>query len=331
MTPCFGAVAAALMGIAATSPDEVADLRHQLAERDAEIARLKAELASRPAATNEAASSVGVAQEPMSSGPVANASAEPTPANEEEELRALEEALVRRGTQVLPRGQVQIEPELTYAYSNDDDLRRDTVRGAVTVIVGLPWASQIDVRVPVVIHDHLEDGGSASGLGDVSIGLSKDLLAGDPGSLGLVLSGRYFADTGRKSRPFFTGLGTDAFQMRLTASKTDDPVVLFGSVNYTFIGRSDEFDYGNSIGGSLGVYLAATPSTSLFVVASGNSNFRDRFDGQQIPGSSRFNGIVEIGATTVLRHRTFLNISAGTGIGPDAPDLVLTLGMPIRF
>jgi hypothetical protein len=188
-------------GCATTGNRELTHLRQQLSERDAEIAALKAQLASqaKTAAQPEQAAPASTTENARQSAGAAESTTSPAPegASEQEEVRALEEALVRRGTQVLPRGQVQIEPELSYAYSDNHDLRRDTFGGALTALMGLPWASQIDVRVPVVISDRLERNGATSGLGDISIGLSKELLARDGQSMGLVASARWYTDTGR--------------------------------------------------------------------------------------------------------------------------------------
>lgn len=328
-------------GCATTGDREIRSLRQQLVDRDVEIAALKAQLAGQAANASQSATAnqSGHAAAPATevAGRTAGAASSPTAAAasasriEPDEERALEEALVRRGTQVLPRGQVLIEPEFSYAYADNRDMRRDTFRAALTGIVGLPWATQVDVRIPFVISDRLEGRGRTSGLGDISIGISKDLLSGDADSLGLVATARWYANTGRKSRPFFTGIGANAFQFQLTASRTDDPVVLFGSLSYTFIDKHGFVERGNSIGGSVGAYLAATPATSLFLVVSGNSNFRDRFNGQPIAGSSHFRGLVEVGATTVLRRRTFLYVSVGTGLGRDAPDAVLIVSLPMRY
>lgn len=316
---------------ATTADKEIASLHRQLGERDAEIAALRARVAQRDQLKQVADQNAAHGNSGFAVGTRDVAMPAPAATEDEQETRALEQALVRRGTQVLPKGQVLIEPEVSYAYSGRGGLRRDTFRGALTARVGLPAAMQADVRVPVVIRDRLERNGSTSGLSDVVLGLSKELLAQKRGMPALVLSGRWYADTGRHSRPFFTGLGADAWQLQLTASATNDPLVLFGSLSYAWIGEHGSVDYGNAIGASFGSYVAATPGTSLYFVVSGNSNAHHRIAKQRVAGSSQLSGLAEFGATTALRRNTFLNISAGAGIGHNAPDLVLTVSLPVRF
>ncbi|MBP2315623.1 transporter [Azospirillum soli] len=305
---------------AGTDP-RVAELEHQLRDRDAEIAALRQQLGSNNLPREQAA-----APRPPSSGqPASNVP-------EEETSRALEQALVRQGGSVLARGTVQVEPELSYVYSEPTKgFRRDTFGSAGTVRVGLPWDMQADLRVPVVIHDRLKQGGTSAGLGDISLGLTKSVVVERDYVPELLVFGNWQAPTGRSDAIPPTGSGAHAVQAGVTAVKRKDPVALYGSLSYTWNGRSSDFDYGDTLGGTLGVILAATPDTSILADVNLNSHFASRVGGQAITQSDRLIGTFELGAATVMGRDLLLNVTAGVGFTPAAPDFRLTVSLPKRF
>ena len=73
-----------------------------------------------------------------------------------------------------------------------------------------------------------------------------------------------------------------ALQFGITASKRQDPLVLFGSVSYianlgtAHLRSGSRVNAGDVFGGRLGAFLAATPDTSLLLAIAANSFSADR-------------------------------------------------------
>jgi hypothetical protein len=303
--------------------DRVAELQRQLQERDAEIAALRRQL--------------GAAQQNESPSPTTTTAVIPqeTPessGDEEEMTRALERALVRLGALVLPEGTVEIEPEASYYYSEPNEgKRRDTLTSALTFRLGLPWAMQTDLHVPYVIYDRQSGVGSATGLGDIQIGLAKRLVAEREFIPELLLTGRWKPPTGSSDGPLQTGTGTHALQAQLTALKRQDPLVMIGGLSYTKNLQSGEIAPGDAVGGRLGIILAATPDTSVLLNVDVNSSFATKVDGQAVAETDRLRGVVEVGLVTVLSRDFLFNITTGIGFTTAAPDFQLTISLPIQF
>jgi hypothetical protein len=261
--------------------------------------------------------------EPSQRSPQSSVSSD---SSDEESARALERALVLQGGSVIPPKAFEMVPEITYFYSEPGGVRRDTVRSAMTLRLGLPWSSQLNVRVPYTVYDSFAGVSSSSGLGDIDVGLTQQLIAERAFVPELLISARWKTTTGRTETNPPTGNGVDTVQGALTAVKRQDPLVFFGSVAYTASLGSGPFDVGDFAGGQFGVFLAATPDTSLLFDIDVNSTFTNRFD-----EFGRLFGVAEVGFLTVLSRKTVLNINAGFGFTPAAPDFRLTISLPIRF
>ena len=187
------------------------------------------------------------------------------------------------------------------------------------------------MTVPYVLSDQQSGVGRTAGLGDINLGLTKSLVAERDYVPELLVFGNWKSTTGRSDGDLPTGTGANAYQAGLTAVKRQDPLVLFGSLSYTWNGRSGQVEYGDTLGGQLGTILAATPDTSVLVDVDLNSNFASRFGGQRIGTSDRLIGVFEVGTATVLGRDWLLNVTAGVGFTPSAPDLQLTVSVPKRF
>jgi len=315
----------------ALQPDaQVADLQRQLRARDAEIAELRRRIADRHVMDR----GPGPADAPvLRDGPVRPPPPEvPEDGAPEDMARALERALVRQGGSVLPERAIEIEPELFYVHSETGaGLRRDTFGSALSVRFGLPWDAQADMRVPYIIRDRQSGGGTASGLGDIDLGLTKILFLEREMTPELLLSARWRTRTGKEKGNPPTGLGADALQAGLTGVKRLDPLVAYGGLFYTHYRGSDGVDPGDDIGGRLGAALAVTPDTSVFWGVHVNSSAAMRIDGQRLAGTNRLSGIAELGGATVLGHGVLLNVTAGAGFTSAAPDFFFTVSLPTRF
>src|SRR4051812_32809798 len=173
----------ASLGATAQSVDE---LKRSLAEKDATIRELRRQIdvLERPGRQPQDA----VTTVPDNQG---------TAAREDEELdRALERTLVQQGGLLLPSGVYELQPEATYAHwdKSRGPLREET-GSALTLRAGLPWQSQLQIRLPYL---HVATAtSSTTALGDASLALSKQLTRERQGWPGVVASLGWSARTGR--------------------------------------------------------------------------------------------------------------------------------------
>ena len=286
----------------------------------------------------------------------------------DEELlaRALERSLVLSGGILLPRGQFEIEPGLQYDYTRRSglgivgsavatrDIRRDNYVASLGFRAGLPWDAQLELKVPYGYQkiESITAGVSAidddTGIGDVRVGVSKQLLQGGSGGLGLIGNITWQESTGDANLAVLSssasglltpstslGVGFDSLQTTLTAVKRMDPLVFLGSLSHSF-NRSTtaggaSIDPSDTNSGSFRAILAASPDVSLRGGLSLARTGNTKLNGATIPGSRQFVGLVELGGSVVLTRRVLLDVAVGAGLTQDSPDLVLGVSLPIRF
>ncbi|HEX9400247.1 MAG TPA: hypothetical protein VF912_09075 [Anaeromyxobacter sp.] len=264
------------------------------------------------------------------------ATAQPTDHPEvarDETARALERALVRQGGLVLRPAAIELEPDLDYLYRESNALRRDTVTGTITARIGLPLGAQADARVPYMIADHSPGFRTRSALGDVALGLTKQLLVGGPGTPlpDLLLTARWKTTTGASDGDRSPGTGANTIQALFTGVRRDDPLVLVGTAYYMWSLRSGDVARGDAVGVILRTLLAATPDTSLLIGFDVASVFATKAKGVTEPGTDRLSGVLNIGLYTSVARDLFLNVAAGVGVTPAAPDFELTVALPFRL
>lgn len=209
---------------------------------------------------------------------------------------------------------------------------------------------------------------SSSGLGDVSLGASYRLLTESGGRPDVVLNARVKAPTGKD--PFgielvtvpgsgdnlkvpvrlATGTGTWAAAGGVSVLKTIDPMVVFGSVTYyhNFERHFDDLDeaplaqpgrarLGDAIQYGGGVAYALNDSSSLSLSFSQRfvkgSKVKPDSTGiwQPIVGSDANIAVLNLGATFALSDRAALLFNVSHGITDDAPDMTVSVRLPIRF
>lgn len=303
----------------------VEELKRELAAKNAEIARLR-----------------GRVQQLESGGalPVRAAVAQPAylppppgAPGEDENDRALEQALVSQGALVLSPFSYELAPEFSWAHwdSVTNPTLENSYSAGLNFRMGLPWRSQVSLSVPYVWSD-FGDSGSADGLGDAGVVFSKELLQEGPIAPALLGSVGWTSPTSRACCtgpiPYVSG-----FQGGLTAVKRLDPLVAFATVSYYseisgfVVGSS--FNPSDVIGTRLGASLAVTPATSL----SAGLNISFLTDTPSFPGPQPDDIIstVDLGFNTLLWRRTFISTTAQFGLTGDVPDFRLITTVPVRF
>jgi hypothetical protein len=297
-------------------------------------------------------------------GPAAPAAGGATAAEElDPELRALDRVLVEAGGLLLPTWGVEVSPSLEYTHRGANgllitdidgvrrvvaqDVKRDTVTAALTFRLGLPWDLQTELRLPYVIdQERVSMGGvrtedsSGHGLGDLELALTHQLVY-ETGLLpDLLAELRWRAPTGKDSfsadpDELPVGSGFHGIGGSLTAVKSYDPLVFFGSLSYranlSAEKRGFDVNPGNEVGFAIGTILSAGPGTSLRLGLSHSMRSEAEVNGQEIAGSDEVSSIFQVGAAAALPWRTLLDVSAGIGITEDAPDLTLRVSLPYRF
>lgn len=273
--------------------------------------------------------------------PVASQIAPPSPADEmleEGDLDALEQALVQQGSSVLPPGTAQIVPGASWSHSGSSAFGSESnfyVTG-LAARYGMQNGFMASVSVPYVVHSE-NAFGSNSGLGDISVSLSKQLLARTRAQPSLIASIGYTAPTGED--PFeadvSTGAGFHSLSGTISAVKSADPVAFYGDLSYAYsFSRSvggNELQPGGLFGLRLGSSLAATPEIALNLGMSFGFSAKNEVEGVSIAGSDRTIGTVDLGAGIILNRNTYLSIFGRAGVTEDAPDLTIGVALPIRF
>ena len=316
-------ILAAIPAIAAT-PDELkAQLEAQkqinelLKQR---IETLEAELAGRkPAAPPRADNAMEVADEP-------------------EADRALERALERRGSAVLPAGTVEITPGLLWSHSGRDANRStdDQYGARLDARIGLPSGWMVGIGGLYLKRD-INGVGDNSGVGDVNATVWKSLFSQKGARPSLVASLGYIAPTGDNFANSSVPLGDGFHKLtaRLSSVKTLDPIALFGDLFYTHHLEEKipgfEVDRSDALGFGLGASLAVTPDVSL--TTGLNYSFEDEvtINGVKVAGSETTQGQFQLGLGVLLSKNVFLNLFGSFGITDDSPDGVLGVSLPIRF
>ncbi len=144
------ALATILFSVSANA-ETVNSLRAELAAKKAYIAKLEKRiraLEAQPPAQRYVAPMIAPPVAPITAPPAVVAG--PAVPDDTELEHALELTLVRQGALVLPAWVFQVTPQFSYAHWDtiQNPFVKNSYTGALSVAMGLPWASQISVSVP---------------------------------------------------------------------------------------------------------------------------------------------------------------------------------------
>jgi len=364
------------------------DMQREIEKRDAVIDRLlrrmeslEKEVRARPSVTPAPAresrevapvfrSQPGVAQvppaviPPPSTGPIATT----VPAENEEEAmisRALENTLVNQGGQLLPPYMYQIVPDFSYSHQSLDQIafvtngsivrqrsHVDRLEWGLGFRIGLPWESQVSIRVPVgLAYGSATFGGTTTistdrgGFGDISMSFQKQVLH-EKGLLpDVLLNVTYKAGTGSTSltqqaastfpTTVGTGSGFNALSGGVTVLKRQDPLVFLGAFEYQHSFPSNINGVRQTLGDQYGfrveAILAASPDTSLRIGFLDTFQQPNSFGGGALIGSGQQFSSLELGVGSVISPKVYLDAALLVGLTRDTPDFTLLLSMPFRF
>jgi hypothetical protein len=365
-----------------------AKIEQALRERDAIIRNLLErvqELETRLNATSVAASGRPGAAAVSAPPPVSSLATTVNNATYDEAERhasaALDQALLTRGGLLLPSGMLEVDDAASYFSMSSDHvtvngfalfpvlvvgditserLRRDILINSVTARLGLTKRTQMDFIVPYgyVLNrtvDALNTQTTAGqfGLGDIAAGFSYQFATEHGSSPDLLASLHFKSTTGTNSYDLESaetslGTGFNGLTGTITAAKTNDPLVFFGSVNYTknlpahhTIPISDPTDPsvtstigyirpGDAFGFDLGSVLAINPETSMTVGWDQRFTRQSKLNGQTLPASYLVEGSLRIGTSYMYAPGRMVDLSFGVGVTPDTPNLQFSVGFPFR-
>ena len=208
---------------------------------------------------------------------------------------------------------------------------------------------------------------SDGGIGDLSFGASYQFVRETEKLPNLVLSGRVKFPTGREPygidfvevdgsegnlqvpSSLATGSGVYGASLGLSALKTLDPMVVFGSVNYFYNFNRDfadidenpgdqpgRVDVGNALQFGAGLAFALNDKSSISMSYSQRLVERSRLrlegqDWQRVIGSQANVALMNFGATFSLKEAVSLITTVGVGLTDDSPDMVVGMRVPYRF
>ena len=270
--------------------------------------------------------------------------------------RALERTLVEEGALLLPAGQAEISPGVSYVHRDqkvpfaaggqvfESRVRRDEFQFGLGLNVGLPLDSQLELFVPyeVTRQDLTVRGGGApldseddwgSGIGDFSVGLAKTVVREDGGWLpDVVVRGIYDSNTGERSdNGVALSGGFHELRGQVVALKRQDPLAFIGAFTYSYTFEDDDVQPGQDLALSLGANLALSPQTSLSISLNQSWTDEVQFDGQSLDGSDQQAASFDFGGSAIIAPRTLLRVVSSIGLTDDTPDYGLRASVAYRF
>lgn len=262
-----------------------------------------------------------------------------------------------------------------------DEVDADIFTAEATLRYGLTDDLFFDVSAPFLYRTSTFRSGGAGGaanqpvevtrnhggIGDMSVGASYQILRETGSRPNIVLSGRVKFPTGREPygidfvevdgsegnltvpTTLATGSGVYGASLGISALKTIDPMVVFGSANYFYnFQRSfndiDEnpgdqpgrVDIGNALQFGAGLAFALNDKSSISMSYSQRLVERSRLrlegqDWQRVIGSQANVALMNFGATFSLEDAISLITTVGIGLTDDSPDMVVGVRVPYRF
>lgn len=283
-----------------------------------------------------------------------------------EKIESIEKTLVQKGSVLIPKGKLQIEPSTTYAHFSSnrinidgftiydvvtigeistDTIKRDILMQNLAFKYGLLHNFQVDVRIPyryefdrITNSSSSESTRSTNGLGDISMSVSRQ-IGWDNGFWPDVIGNISIkTNSGKSSYNRAIGLGTGHWAITggLVATKASDPAFVFGSVNYSYsIPREfenfGEVKPGSTIGYSIGTAIALSYQTAINFSFDHSLTFKMQQAGIEVPGSFLNSANFKTGFNWSFNENASMDFSLSMGLTTDAPDYTVEVRFPYSF
>lgn len=272
---------------------------------------------------------------------------------------------------LIRKGKSQLNYEMNYAYIGQEKINTDLSSGTATLFsienssshtvtntlsfdYGLRNNLTASVSAPLISRysDAAGYSGASHTIGDLGLGTRWQPLAAQRDQPALTLTSFLRLATG--TSPFkvdarkglATGAGFNTLNLGANVTKIVDPVALFGSFNVG-VGMParhlsqdlngvtlKQVKPGPSVGFGIGFAYAlsykVTTSFSFQESISGGSTLT--FDnGKSAKTSTQSAGVLSIGAGYRISPKTTINVSVGAGLTAAAPNMSITVGLPLAL
>lgn len=289
------------------------------------------------------------------------------PTEREEEKRERTEDVLKASEEetaqyvLLKQRTIEMRYSLSYQHSSFDkvsstilDIERENYynfSNSLSLSYGLLPRLSLSASIPFVYkYQKTGDSMEESDLGDISFGVSWQMMKEAEYQPAVILALGYSAPTGRSpykidiDRELSTGSGTNQFNLGLNLSKTLDPVIAFGGISGTYSlkvsginqkrygATLEEVIPGYGISYSLGLGFALSYTTSVTFRFSASHQARSKFtiNGYQYQGDEGSSASFVIGTGWRISPKTSLNISLGYGL-VGVEDYSLYFSFPFDF
>ncbi|KGD65746.1 hypothetical protein Y5S_00970 [Alcanivorax nanhaiticus] len=271
---------------------------------------------------------------------------------------------------LLPSGQMSLNFSGNYSYYRDDriDIAIDENTGGISrfrieqdaqhsfssslsLDYGIWNNLTFNTRLPVSYKYDTQQDISQAALGDVSFGLRYQPFPVRPGAMNTTLYTTFVTPTGDSPyelnvrEEVSSGSGYYSLGAGVSVSKVIDPVVLFGSLGYTYAfdvsglnqvrGSAILTDVhpGDSLNFSMGLAYSLSYEVSLSASYQQSYNFETDFVFENYTASSEDSTSSVVNTSLGLRTSSnrIINLSFGFGLTEDSPDVLLGISMPIDF
>lgn len=238
------------------------------------------------------------------------------------------------------------------------DIKRDIIQPYLTARLGITNRFEMEAKVPYVYRYDREIKGPGTteesettvdgyGLGDIEGAFAYHLIMARDSMPDVVVNLRVKSHTGRspysldkdeqgKVKELPTGNGHLGVSGGLTIVKVNDPAVFFASAGYYWNVKKDfenvgTIDPGDSVEYSMGIAYALSEKLSLSTSYQQRFTAKTTHNDKKLAGTFVNSASIFFGGSYALSKRSNLNVSIGTGLTLDAPDVQVTVSLPIRF
>ncbi len=285
-----------------------------------------------------------------------------------ERTESLERTLQQRGSILLGKGKMQVEPSFTYAHSSANTIsiqgfsilpvlvvgdidvqkiKRDVFIETLSAKYGLFDNFQTELKIPyrgefdrtVLTSTTAETTRGTQGLGDIEFGVSRQ-IGWEHGLMpDLVANFSVKPPTGREPYNHDIGLGTGHWGLRgsLIAAKSSDPAVIFGSLSYTYnFARQDIENFGDvkpgdTLGYSVGTAIALSYQTAITFSFDQSITTKMVRNDNSVGGSFLNVANFKTGVNWAIDEYHSLDFGVSMGLTTDAPDMTVDVRFPITF
>lgn len=239
-----------------------------------------------------------------------------------------------------------------------EDVEKDMLMPFINLRLGILDRLQGDLKIPWVYRrdktaykedtSTIEKRSSSEDIGDIEGGLYFHILRDSKYFPDIVFNLRGKSRTGKDPyglqtdesghlTEYPTGSGHYSISGGFTVSKSSDPAVLFGSVNYFYnFARDAGGSYGNvkpgdSIEYGLGMAFALNEKLSTSLYYQQRFYFKTEQNDINVIGTDYNVANLYFGVNHLISDRISINFSVGVGLTDDSPDVTAEIRLPIKF